>query len=226
MRRPRVSLWAAVIACLVLPLCRPAPAAAALPSVSLRAVPCVTEIVSVDALLDALRVEVRSRLGHLGAVTTSEEDAAFYVQLDCRAPDLIEVLLTRRSPPAASEVRVPLADVSPDARARTLALAIHEQLRALDATVTAPPGPPVPSPAQQRRLRLTGGLTIAFGALTVASTVIGAGLYGIAISGPAGNDVPELRVPGLSLLALGGAAFVGTGISLTFWLRERRRVGR
>lgn len=205
----------------------PAPAAArpAAPDLAVRAVPCVTEILALEALLAALRVEVPMTIGPGGSVGTAEEGAAFYVHLSCPAGDTIDLFVTRRAPPAAAQERVPLSDVAADARPRALALAIAERLRGLDAKF-APAPAWAPTPAQARRLRLTGGLTIGLGALSLASTVIGAGLYGISTSGPEVVRPTELGPAGISLLSLGGAAFVGGGVTLTLWVLERRRVAR
>lgn len=190
-------------------------------AVALGAAPCVAQRVDAAALAQALRLEL-APLG-LDAPAPVEAGAAYRLRLDCAGPADLEAQLTRAEPPAASAVRIPLADVGAAARPRTLALALAEQLRALDASA-APPAATLPaaSPAHSaRRRRAIGGVTIGLGALSLAGVAIGGGLLGVGQSGPQGGPA-SLTASGAVLLGIGGAALLGGGVGLVLWLRERR----
>lgn len=194
--------------------------------VAVRSDPCIREILSPEDLLGALRVEVTSLLGRDTTFVKEEEEPSYLIQLGCRKSQGVSVFVTRQNPAAAIFVEVSLKDAPPGLKPRTLALSITEAMRGLrretQVEVTKP-SKPTAGGANLSRLRLTSGLTIGLGALSLASLVIGSGLYGIAVSGPEGQQRPELIPSGVGMFALGGAAFIGGGVTLTLFLLERRK---
>jgi hypothetical protein len=207
-------------------------------TVALAASTCPPEVIDVDALAAALRTELLSTLGAVATVTRgSTEGAAYRIDLACPSRDTIDVTLTSAAPRDVELDRISVADVEPAARPRAVALAVAERMRALRSapaepvptppaampSLAPPPRPPAPpSDARARRLRLASALAIGFGALTVACAVIGGPLVTVGNRDPP-NNRRGLVIAGETLLGIGGAALIVTGVSFGLWLHERHR---
>ncbi len=93
------------------------------------------------------------------------------------------------------------------------------------ALASSAPAYPQESPddaAHQQRLRLTRNVALAATAVTLAGVVIGAPLLAAGDS-RSPRPLNGYVGAGAALLALAGASFVTTVVSLALWLRERHR---
>src|SRR5262245_5184673 len=129
---------------------------------------CETAPVSVDAFVDALRVELAGRQPHCCVVGPGDDAAADAVKVTlsiepCDAStEEIGVLVDVAQPPRALQRQVSLADLPPEARPRALALAVAELIRSATGSLQpeAPPPPPEPPPAAAppRHIGLAGSV--------------------------------------------------------------------
>ncbi len=209
------------------------------PKVGLVVHACVGRFDS-EAMAAALRLELSSVFGREPEITLGKESAIWRIEVDCGSAETVALAIFRTNPERGDREQLSLSDVDRSAQPRTIALTLAERVRAL-ALRPEPPAPPAPSqttapkmrppqlfalstvrePQRAPRTRLAGGLAIGFGALTLAGVVIGGSLLGIGERDPAA-PISGLISSGTALLAIGGAALIGTSISLAFWSRHRK----
>jgi hypothetical protein len=189
---------------------------------TVRATPCAAALVEVAELERLLQVEVPSA-------------ASRQLAIDCGGgPDGLVVAF--ESARGREQLLVDLDRLPPELRARTLALATAEALRApapapVEAPPPAPSVPPLPVVAETpsvtaqsgRALRLSRDLSLGLGATTVA--LLGAGIP-LAVVGYSPNHPPNsdaIGSFGAAFVAVGAVTLTGSIVSLVFWRREHRR---
>jgi len=202
-------------------------------SIALIAPSCEASALELEALWSILRIELASTLGAQPTRTTVTSEAAYSIELNCTRSDHVEIHATRSASGTAASESFDWSQLPVTARPRILAIAIAEQIRTLPAVpVDASPvaqapverTPPTASvrPLATGRLKLTRGLTIGFGGLTIASLVIGASLLGIGEQDRS-QPIAGLVVPGATLVTLGGVSLAVTAVALTMWVKDRKR---
>lgn len=183
----------------------------------------------VEAIAAALRLELSSVFGAEPDIG-GDSEASWRIQIACSDADTVELEIVRTKPEAAETERLSLADVDHSTQPRTIALTVAERVRTIGRRQPSLPPIPVIAPIRALELalpptagrtRLLGGLAASLGALTLASVVIGGSLLGLGERDPA-SPISGLVSSGSALLAIGGAALIGTSISLAFWVRARK----
>jgi hypothetical protein len=164
LRRGTTALAAVIL------MAAPTARAADIPVIRVFPPQCEASPVSVDAFVDALRVELAGRQPHCCVVGPGGDGAtdAIKVTLSIEpcdpATEQIGVAVDVADPPRTVQRQVSLADLPPEARPRALALAVAELVREAGAPpAQADPAaglPPeqIPSAPPPRRFSLTGGV--------------------------------------------------------------------
>jgi hypothetical protein len=159
-------------------------------------------------------------------------DVAITVVCEVDTGDVSVTVLRRASTPSQATSRVSLTAIPRTARPRLVALSSAETAHFLvtEATSVALPEPvlraPVAAAAQVgrslRRLRVTRGVGLGLGALTVASVVVGI----VLATSESGHDHdrhhPDSDEAGIGVaFGMGGLSLVGTSVDVGVWMRER-----
>jgi hypothetical protein len=215
---------------------QPAPVALALS-------PCAAEVAPSERLVGLLQIELGATLDRPMALVVSDVDAGtndanVSLRLDCtETRDVLDLQITRRQPPGVYRGRVNVAQLPERMWPRTIALAIAEELRWLDAPApppeatvepkvkVTPPPAMAPSPPPPRSLRNPAKLHRArwwvVGLITASAlTSAGGFLLHFGLKNP--TDAGEVAGGGV-LLTMGIDTLAGSIIGLSYWLRERLR---
>jgi hypothetical protein len=237
-----LSVRALVVAVLAVVVVAPAGAEPAPLAVALALSPCAEEVTPGERLVGLLQIELAATLEQpialaVAPVDAGVSEAALRLSLDCtETRDVLELAISRREPPGSFRGRVNLGQLPERMRPRTIALAIAEDVRWLDApraeaakdvaattTTTATPPPPVPARPLRNvaNMRLARNWMIGLGVSGAALAIVGGPLLGAGDNYHPPNG--GLVASGTVLVTLSVIAFAGSGVSFWYWWREWRR---